>query len=238
MIILSPSHPPSEGDLQRTGDNHDFQRYLTAAAHTVDYLEQRGLDVTPAQDDLNTAAAMAIAYAKDPMSTAKKANTPQKISTLPPPAVREAHRILTAFGHNIVRDATQIRHMVTNKLIEESESPDPRVRLKALELLGKISDVGLFAEKSEVTVTHQTSDELRKKLKERLASVIDITPIEEMDAGGRVIDARVTGLNTLTGSVSDPDNIYSDPDSDQDPDDPYYIPEDGELDTSLWEDKE
>ena len=70
--------------------------------------------------------------------------------------------------------------MVTNKLVEETENPDPRIRVKALELLGKMSDVGLFTERSEVTVTHQTSDELREKLKEKLLRLKDVTPVEEI----------------------------------------------------------
>jgi hypothetical protein len=63
--------------------------------------------------------------------------------------------------------------LVTNKLIEETENPDPRIRIRALELLGKISDVGLFAEKSEVTVTHQTTDDLKDTLREKLSRLVN-----------------------------------------------------------------
>ena len=42
-----------------------------------------------------------------------------------------------------------------------------------MELLGKISDVGLFAEKSEVTVTHQTTDDLKDKLREKLSRLVN-----------------------------------------------------------------
>jgi hypothetical protein len=42
-----------------------------------------------------------------------------------------------------------------------------------LELLGKISDVGLFAEKSEVTITHQSTDDLREKLRSKLAKLVN-----------------------------------------------------------------
>ena len=89
-------------------------------------------------------------------------------------------RILKDFGHSVVKSATQVRHLVTNKLIEETENPDPRIRIRALELLGKISDVGLFAEKSEVTITHQTTDDLKEKLREKLTRLVNPEPdIEE-----------------------------------------------------------
>jgi hypothetical protein len=75
---------------------------------------------------------------------------------------------LSEWGRSVVDSAVTVRHLVTNKLVTETENPDPRVRLKALELLGKISDVGLFVEKSEVTITHQTTDDLKEKLRSKL----------------------------------------------------------------------
>jgi hypothetical protein len=41
-------------------------------------------------------------------------------------------------------------------------------RLRALELLGKITDVGLFTERKELTVTHQNSGDVQEKLREKL----------------------------------------------------------------------
>ena len=70
----------------------------------------------------------------------------------------------------------QLRHLVTNKLIIESENPDAKYRLRALELLGKISDVGLFTEKSEVTITHQTTDDIKDKLRAKLAKLVNPEP--------------------------------------------------------------
>jgi hypothetical protein len=73
---------------------------------------------------------------------------------------------------------------VTNKLILESDNPDPKVRIRALELLGKISDVGLFSERTEVLITHQSTDELKQTLRDKLnklrakMDVVDVTPVE------------------------------------------------------------
>jgi hypothetical protein len=83
----------------------------------------------------------------------------------------------------VVKNAVQIRTFVTNKLILESSNPDARVRIRALELLGKISDVGLFTERSEVTVTHRSTEELRKSLREKLDSLRSrVSPQEISDA--------------------------------------------------------
>ena len=40
--------------------------------------------------------------------------------------------------------------------------------------MGKISDVGLFAEKSEVTITHQSTDDLREKLRDKLNKLVKV----------------------------------------------------------------
>jgi len=42
-----------------------------------------------------------------------------------------------------------------------------------LELLGKISDVGLFTEKTEITITHQTTDDLKENLRLKLAKLVN-----------------------------------------------------------------
>ena len=56
-----------------------------------------------------------------------------------------------------------------------------------MELLGKISDVGLFAEKSEVTVTHQSTDDLKKNLRKKLEKLVNPP---EVDDDAVVIDAE------------------------------------------------
>ena len=112
------------------------------------------------------------------------------MANLTPATLLMTDRILKDFGHSVVKSATQVRHLVTNKLIEETENPDPRIRIRALELLGKVSDVGLFAEKSEVTITHQTTDDLKEKLREKLTRLVNPEPeIEDaIVVEGKVID--------------------------------------------------
>jgi hypothetical protein len=115
--------------------------------------------------------------------------TLRKAATLTPASLVMTNSILTEFGQLVAENAVQIRHMVTNKLILETDNPDPRVRIRALELLGKISDVGLFAEKSEVTVTHQSTEDLRLKLRSKLAKLVN--PEEDSEENVVIIDSEV-----------------------------------------------
>ena len=110
-----------------------------------------------------------------------------------PASLIMTNNILQEFGSQVAESAVQIRHLVTNKLLLESEHPDAKIRIRALELLGKISDVGLFAEKSEVTVTHQSTDDLRAKLRSKLEKLVN-PPVEAEDAiilDGEEIDVDV-----------------------------------------------
>jgi hypothetical protein len=51
--------------------------------------------------------------------------------------------------------------------------------MRALELLGKISDVGLFAERKEVTITHQNTTELQEKLRTKLEKLKNLKKNDE-----------------------------------------------------------
>ena len=102
----------------------------------------------------------------------------------------------------MVDSALQVRHLVTNKLLLESENADPRIRMRALELLGKISDVGLFSEKSEVTITHQSTDDLREKLRSKLEKLVN--PVEEAEIEDAVVlDGEVLDVDAELGLLDD-----------------------------------
>ena len=156
----------------------DLKDRVEAAANTAKELESHGLDIEPTQEDKDVTAKISTAYSGDPETTSKKVNN-KKLSTVTPASIVMTHGILKEFGRSVVESSKQIRDLVTNKLLIESENPDPRVRIRALELLGKISDVGLFSEKSEITVTHQSTDDLREKLRQKLAKLVN--PEEEVE---------------------------------------------------------
>jgi hypothetical protein len=79
--------------------------------------------------------------------------------------------LLSEYDVQIAKTAVQIRTFVTNSLIEEA-APGAKNRIRALELLGKISEVGLFTERTEVTVKHQTTIELEQKVRDKIATLI------------------------------------------------------------------
>ena len=167
-----------------------------AACVTIDLLVGAGLDpdlLVPKPSDREVVAAVVEAFANDENQTSQ-ALTTNRISTMTPASLLLVRAVLDEFGHAVVKKSAHIRHLVTNKLILESDNPDPKVRIRALELLGKISDVGLFSERTEVTITHQSTDELKQTLRDKLnklrakMDVIDVTPVETSFPAGIDLD--------------------------------------------------
>jgi hypothetical protein len=108
--------------------------------------------------------------ARDVLSGVRK---PTETLLSSPGMVVHIKAILSEYDKAVVESSQQIRTFVTNKLLLETENADPRIRMKALELLGKISDVGLFTEKTEITMRHRPTEELEQMLRERLMRTID-----------------------------------------------------------------
>ncbi len=169
----------------------DLYERVKATAHTADILAGLGMKIDPpSNSDNDVAATLAASYAADPEKTSRAVSN-ARAATMTPASLIQTRSILDEFGTAVVRHSVEIRHLVTNKLLIESENPDPRVRIRALELLGKISDVGLFTERSEVLITHQSTDDLRKKLREKFNRILDNDKPDVVDAvmvGGDVID--------------------------------------------------
>ena len=138
-----------------------------AACETVKELEAHGLLVSPSDQDNDVASTLLAAYAEDVEKTSKTV-TDARTSSMTPASLVQTHAILKEFGQLIAVHAAEIRNMVVNKLILETESPKDSTRMQALINLGKMTDVGLFTDRKEITVTHHNSAELKQKLRDKL----------------------------------------------------------------------
>lgn len=154
----------------------NFIERAQAACNTAALLE---LDVTPTDEDLAVAETIAYEVAKNEDRANKKLNG-KKAAEIRPATYYAVNDILKEFSTKVVDNATQIRLLVTNKLLIESVNEDPRIRIRALELLGKITDVGLFTEKSEVTINHRSNKELVESLRNKIHKLMTPTDVEDV----------------------------------------------------------
>ena len=117
----------------------------------------------------------------------KKRKPNQPASAVNPPSLYQGNvalklgALLNEYDKRVVLDATQARTYIMNRLLEISACGEAKTELRALELFGKMSDVGAFTEKSEVTITHRTSGDIKEVLKEKITRLLatdveDVTP--------------------------------------------------------------
>jgi hypothetical protein len=101
-----------------------------------------------------------------------------KIKT--PEAVQHLVGMLTQYDWEFVEHAKQLRGYIVSKLVEETSHPDARIRLKALQMLGNVTEVKLFTERVEVKKIDATEDELNARLQEKLRSFLNPTVVAEV----------------------------------------------------------
>lgn len=199
MITAIPelSHPlPS--DEAATLSLHEK---VAAMFKTTEFLEAFGADTEVSEEDKVRARAAlheSVSAAQDP----SKLPATTSVATTPG-SVKHLKEILSEYDHVVVKSAVQIRTFVTNRLIEESTNPDPKIRMRALELLGKIGDVGLFVERTEVTVKHKTTIELQSSIKERITKLLQAKSQREKQQEITDVQPKAVSLREATDQLLD-----------------------------------
>lgn len=192
----------------------NFIEKAQAACNTAELLE---LDMEPTKQDLSTAEKAVYAVAENE----EKANKKLVKQDQKPAVYKSVKSILDEYSLRVVDNAMQIRLLVTNKLILDSDSPDDRTRLRALEMLGKITDVGLFTEKSEVTITHRSTEDLVSSIRSKLHRLMhpdDVTDVKAVEVNGESIDVDAElgldvkeddGINDADFEIAEVQNVQN-----------------------------
>ena len=149
----------------------DFREKAHVMFQTVQELANLGLGVEVTEEN-KTEARTLFAASKTPA-----------LKTATPGAIVHLESILNEWDQEVLDVSRRLRNYVTNRFILESVDPDPKVRIKALENLGRLSNVGSFSDRIDITVTHRTINDIETELKKTLelftGQVIDVTPKEE-----------------------------------------------------------
>lgn len=162
---------PMERLLRRPASPHEE---LQAKAKTTAVLMNHGMQATINDREETTAMHQFNRHIQQ---------LPIQTSTLNKPGIiLKLTALMSEYDYQVVKDATQMRQYITNRLLEESKPDNPQ-RMRALELLGKITDVGLFTERTEVTVKTMPIENLEAALHDRLITLLPTEYEEVEDAG-------------------------------------------------------
>jgi hypothetical protein len=158
---------------------------VKVVAATAKVLVDAGAEIPVSTQEKQEAAEIFKQFTNPEAKNTVNASVNKALQT--PATVQHLYMMLSDYDHQVVEEAVQLRRFVTNKLIEDAGLSDPRHRLKALELLGKISDVGLFSEKTEITVKNLSQDDLQAQIKNKLFKILGKTAA--IDTSFEIIDA-------------------------------------------------
>lgn len=163
----------------------DVGDILSAQVKTADWLAELG--ATPDAELIDGLEKTAARQAFSALAMSPAENSPEQRAHLAalktPEAVRHLTGMLSAYDWEFIEQAKQIRGFAVAQLVEDAKHSNPNIRLKALGLLGKVTEIGLFTEKIEVKKTEYTDAELEQRIKEKLnrfMGVVDVIDAKDV----------------------------------------------------------
>lgn len=170
LINFQPE-PSAVGDFVAL-ENTTPSQILSAQQDTAKWLEEMGVPDDAALDSKIQRQAARDAFETlhfDPDAEKQRAAL---VSIKTPAAVQHLTGMLTAYDWEFIHQAKELRGYTVAKIVEETTHPDARIRLKALQMLGNVTEVALFTERVEVTKKDASEEEIERRLRERLARFI------------------------------------------------------------------
>ena len=173
-----PTPPGPMTPLEKAGPDE----VLAAQVATSSWLEELG---APPDDEVIADIEKADARKAFGTLTTNTTTLEQKAALAQlktPEAVRHLTGMLSAYDWEFIEQAKELRGYTVAKLVEETTNANPNIRLKALALLGKVTEVGLFTEKIEIKKEELSDGELDARIKDKLSKfmgVVDVVDIYE-----------------------------------------------------------
>jgi len=179
MLNVEPTNDHPVQYIAQDDETKTFTDELAVTANTLSLLEELG-----AGPDIDPETARA---EKNLVQNALKTQNKKAMQSVTT-AAYAAREFIKEYANQVSADVNEVRSAITTKLLALANCGDPKFELKAIELLGKHSDIALFTERSEITINHKSSADLEEAIKERVkrllnADIVDVTPImDDLDA--------------------------------------------------------
>lgn len=174
LLDFSPP-PASPKDVTPLADASPDD-IVAAQLNTADWLEKMG---APSVEDAQKAAATAAAQQAFGALTTQTPEEQRKalVQINTPAAVRHLTGMLTAYDWEFVQQAKELRGYAVAQILEETKHPDAKIRLKALDMLGRVTEVALFTERMEIKKTDLSDAEIEAKIKEKIGRFMQVTDV-------------------------------------------------------------
>ena len=183
-----PDIESGEGDFTPL-ENLTAPQTLGAQKQTVDWLNQF-VDEDEEAEILSNAQEQQVANAFAALTTNSPDAKNQLLNLQVPEEIVNAVAMVSGYQWEFVKQANELRSMSVAKIVKETEHPDARIRLKALELLGKVTEVALFTDRVEVKNTDVSDEELEKRIREKLSKYmgkVDVVEVDDIEVVEKVV---------------------------------------------------
>jgi len=172
MIIAVPTdkNVPLIQDIQ--GTPAEIAERAEAFFKTAQFIKDAGGNIDITERDREESRAI---FSGDPLSP--------KVPTTSATAMH-LKALITEYDHQVLESNIQARQYLVNRLLELSDprgETKPMEQLKALELLGKVSEIGLFTERIEVNINNRSTEELESELVSTLTKYMGRAVVVEKD---------------------------------------------------------
>ena len=173
MVIPTDKDVPLIQDVQ--GTPAEIAERADAFFKSAELIRESGGDVEPTEAERDEARMIFSGSELAPQVPSSSA------------VARQLKALITEYDHQVIESNIQARNYIVNRLLELSDpsgNTKPMEQLRALELMGKVSEIGLFTERLEVNINNKSTEELEKELVATLnkyINVVDVVPDDNND---------------------------------------------------------
>jgi hypothetical protein len=170
LLSLDPEPLQSAASSFVPEDSAPAPTLLAAKINTADWLQSLNAEelpsATPGAQKMLAAPAFAAGLGLDGKTPEQARAAVLALKT--PEAVKRAVSMLTAYEWQFVEHAQNIRSYIVAGLLDETKHTKPEVRLKAYKMLGEVTEVALFTQRSEVVTRDLSDAQIEEEIKRRL----------------------------------------------------------------------
>jgi hypothetical protein len=158
---------------------------VRAKVDTAQWLQNLGIEDEGASDPALDGALATQAFGAATGAFHEKSREEQKkiaLALKTPAAVQKTALMLTEYDWSFVAQAKELRGYIVKKLLDEvEETKKPEVRLKALKMLGEVTEVALFTQRTEIVTKTLSDEQIEDEINKRLEKLTynPATPLVE-----------------------------------------------------------
>lgn len=168
----------------------DASSVLNAQVNTAEWLDALGVPSDASIDAKHETKAARQAFTALNFNPDSAEQKQALVAIKTPAAVQHLTGMLTAYDWDFIHQAKELRGYAVAKILEETTNSNANIRLKALQMLGNVTEVALFTERIEVTKKDASEEEIESRLRERLAKFITAIPSSNNSTPVEIVDVQ------------------------------------------------